>query len=642
MFGGNAGSAGAGGVGVERGGRDGAQIGGKDVQVRDLPRARLECRALLVSWADQAQGVRRVHRPLVQGEGAQVGRPLPECRAEQMRREWKPLAEVEPTAASILGAMRIYCPAYRAAGCTWTGDYSNAQAHLDKTCPYALTKCEFCGKSCRTAEFADHQKACKQWEKCRFCGQQFVNTDRAVHQGLCRGALVGCPNACGVTLARQHVSLHRWACPKEPISCPLAFLTQCDRVPRHLLADHLSDEGVHLQRWGDLMPRTNDATDLCRPVLDLCLRSLLLMARKAMPFNEAVAFPVMICSKLHTMSFRLGAVRKTEPRGTPAGWRQALIVGSFVRAFDGGGWYRAQVIDVDPSSQPHHNLAATTAAAATPADHKAPAASAAAAAAPPIVVAELPASGAAAGPPPNVVARLPASGAAAAAPPTVVAGLPASGASALPASASSAAIAASPVASTVAHALPPAASATGANKWMPTPASDPARPMGGRVRVTYPGYGSSYDEWLDRHGARLAWLPPDLSGADAPPPLTQDGAAREGNPQELKWHCLGCTKRINSTITHVACDICHVAVCTSCLCHTRRLADGIPPPPTLPRHPQRHGDHDAQPEQSENAMSPDFSSFLAMLTGGASSGRVMSFGPGAAPSVSMMMMPNRR
>jgi hypothetical protein len=63
----------------------------------------------------------------------------------------KPLREAQPIAFNILGKTKIHCPAHRADGCSWTGDYNEALSHLERFCQFALVACTNRGCSLRLA-----------------------------------------------------------------------------------------------------------------------------------------------------------------------------------------------------------------------------------------------------------------------------------------------------------------------------------------------------------------------------------------------------------------------------------------------------------------------------------------------------------
>lgn len=91
------------------------------------------------------------------------GKKQSECAHCRSKSPLLPLTS-NPAIKNMLGKLRVKCPDYAApeVGCTWTGDYGDAEAHVAQRCPFATMRCPHCTKFVCRRDHGAHTAACPQ------------------------------------------------------------------------------------------------------------------------------------------------------------------------------------------------------------------------------------------------------------------------------------------------------------------------------------------------------------------------------------------------------------------------------------------------------------------------------------------------
>ena len=174
----------------------------------------------------------------------------------------RPLKASNPLAYKILGRVEIGCPRHKHQGCSWRGEYSSGEDHIDKWCEFGLAPCVHCETHMQRRHLAQHGAECPNRPVvCEFCSQQLECSKVAAHvRDSCKEVMVRCVggphsfalalaadpppevfDGCGATMPRhrfpQHLSRE---CTKARVSCPLACHGCTALLERSAVADHMS------------------------------------------------------------------------------------------------------------------------------------------------------------------------------------------------------------------------------------------------------------------------------------------------------------------------------------------------------------------------------------------------------------------
>jgi hypothetical protein len=179
--------------------------------------------------------------------GKKGGRECPHCRG---RPPTIALASVETNTAvkKMLGKLQVKCAgyAYAEAGCGWTGDYFDAEQHVENRCQFSTLRCAHCTKEMCRRDHAAHAEACPQKPiACPDCKQGAFAPGAAMdahRKTQCLRAAMACPD-CKWTGPRAEQAPHIATCQDAKLICEIpGCLVQTPR--RHMLA-HLSQNALH-------------------------------------------------------------------------------------------------------------------------------------------------------------------------------------------------------------------------------------------------------------------------------------------------------------------------------------------------------------------------------------------------------------
>lgn len=143
-------------------------------------------------------------------------------------------------AVKAMKSVNVHCPDFFSAGCTWTGAYLQALAHLKSTCPFASITCRYCTeRACRRDILQKHEPECKHRPvPCPNCKPALLLAPAALsrHVAVCPNAAIRCDAGCGWSGPRRDQRLHALCCPEQFVNCETPF---CDaRYRRKDTAEH--------------------------------------------------------------------------------------------------------------------------------------------------------------------------------------------------------------------------------------------------------------------------------------------------------------------------------------------------------------------------------------------------------------------
>jgi hypothetical protein len=228
----------------------------------------------------------------------------PTCKETLLRSQWEPLSpDRHKFIVHLLYNLKIKCPEYQHKGCKAVIEYSDAKSHLDKTCQFSTTQCEFCRLWFKTCEMGRHGRFCKRWIKCTHCKKQYLSDQD--HETKCGRRPIPCPNNCSPLPSFNHDSLvdHLRICPTQLVPCPV-HKCPATFVPRNDLANHLNDVELHANAL--IKCGTSIIGPLCK---ELCLTARQL----AGIHDQARMFPIAFCDKMHVMRFAVAQVSRDLP-----------------------------------------------------------------------------------------------------------------------------------------------------------------------------------------------------------------------------------------------------------------------------------------------------------------------------------------
>jgi len=254
----------------------------------------------------------------------------PTCKAPLTRNKYESVSLTKHLVLQrMLSGLQIKCPMFQHMGCKAVIEYSEAKSHLEKTCEYSITECEFCFKPFKTCEMVLHGQSCKRWMKCPDCKTKLLSDQLPTHQSSCMKKLILCTNACGTLIKREHIDQHRESCPLQLLPCPIPFCPQ-GKIPRQSLLKHVSDETLHhgaIQDacWQPSQKNTTDIKTASGPFNEalsgamlstithaltksLCLAWKQSVAIKAASLNHRL--PISFCPDGHPMSFAVAPVNE--------------------------------------------------------------------------------------------------------------------------------------------------------------------------------------------------------------------------------------------------------------------------------------------------------------------------------------------
>jgi hypothetical protein len=252
------------------------------------PCVHLACKGCLDTWF------------LTRGEDA----GCPTCKKPFVRSDCVPLSSTNPSHVFItraLASLKIKCPEYSHVGCKAVMDYSEAKEHLNKTCSYSTTVCEFCKGRFKICEFEQHGKACRRWITCKACKSKHLESETDMHAKVCPRMLIDCPNICGTKIVRAHVATHLQTCPEEKLPCPIPGCP-VRQVVRRAFTGHVNDLSIH--------PIAN--TDPNTVMKCLCKTAGELELIK----EVAHKLPIAFCEKKHLMRYTVASVYNGDDRPT--------------------------------------------------------------------------------------------------------------------------------------------------------------------------------------------------------------------------------------------------------------------------------------------------------------------------------------
>jgi hypothetical protein len=236
----------------------------------------------------------------------------PICKESYSRTQWEPILETKHKVIfRLLQGLKIRCPEYQHVGCKDIIDYSEAKSHLQSTCKWAVSQCEFCNKKFKTCEMPRHGQTCKRWIKCQFCKQRYLSDLLANHDRSCAKKPIACPNNCGdkTQFHRESIVDHLRICPMELQPCPIP---NCSKrtIPRKDLLQHLKDVKLHT----DDLTRTSNTNSTSNAVIADVVKALCVSSEQLTSiYDHGRLFPVAFCDRMHVMRFAIAEVSEDLP-----------------------------------------------------------------------------------------------------------------------------------------------------------------------------------------------------------------------------------------------------------------------------------------------------------------------------------------
>lgn len=256
----------------------------------------------------------------------------------------------------------IFCPLHQGDGCKWTGPWSNAKDHLDKTCEFSTKLC-ICGKLIPRRGFDEHQKMCVH--ECGYCQMRVGKGQTAAHAKECKRMMNHCRHGCGALMAPVEFKSHDRLCPQNMVPCPIGFGGHAPhQIAKYAVKEHLE---TIIQ---------NEKKDPMLAELTKAHLRLLELETAVEPFQ---------CPDGHVMTPAPGPLFSRDELA-PSGWRQRMQIGQpvFIWWLPTLRWYLGRVIALDPPKDTSKDPPKDTVSA------KADGAATAAAVPPPTVVLNIP------------------------------------------------------------------------------------------------------------------------------------------------------------------------------------------------------------------------------------------------------------
>lgn len=238
-------------------------------------------------------------------EDGSISRKCPLCKQEFSRAQWEPLSPLKHKfLIRCLSGIKIKCPEFQHMGCNVIVDYSEAKSHLEKTCKWSITKCEFCSKKFKTCDMAKHGLVCKRRQKCPHCALSIISDEVVAHELICPKLPRPCPNKCSPDLyIAKSLDEHMLICPASLEACPIPTCPM-KLIARKDLCMHLSDIKLH------------SMSSAGQPNAEMVEAACLLGQKLSQIHDQARLYPVAFCSKMHLMPFAVAEVADHLPSCT--------------------------------------------------------------------------------------------------------------------------------------------------------------------------------------------------------------------------------------------------------------------------------------------------------------------------------------
>lgn len=161
---------------------------------------------------------------------------------------------------NVIGKMRLLCPSFATAGCSWRGDYSDAKVHVQSKCPFASCSCDYCHAKMSRRSLVIHKTICDQRPlpcpdcktgsfspgapldqhkkdsclaaiaMCSGCVWKGPKAQLEAHLNTCGEVMITCNiPTCGKTIKRKEMKEHKTDFIDKHIDMLLAKITQLEQ-----------------------------------------------------------------------------------------------------------------------------------------------------------------------------------------------------------------------------------------------------------------------------------------------------------------------------------------------------------------------------------------------------------------------------
>lgn len=158
-----------------------------------------------------------------------------------------PCVVVDKQLARILRQKEVRCT-NKEEGCTWTGELSLLEDHLDPTeplkgCKFQEVKCSFCNNPFQRRKIESHELECpRRIVTCEYCHFKCPQEELEKHWEDCGLYPIDCPKGCGENMIRGRLNEHiEKECSLTTIDCQFAYAGCTVRKLRKDMDDHLKE-----------------------------------------------------------------------------------------------------------------------------------------------------------------------------------------------------------------------------------------------------------------------------------------------------------------------------------------------------------------------------------------------------------------